>query len=165
MQDPRLPLADVEPGGASPGGLDLRRSWSIINMHRWSILGLTVLITLITGLFVYRQVPIYLGTATLQIERSPLQFSPVQDPYAVYADYWLYYKTQYGLIKRRAIGERVVERLGLIPPAAGSGAAQQSSFSWKSMFPSDWFSTTLPISNRKIAILFAPLTSAQKNTD
>ena len=139
MQDPRLPAADVEAGVADEPGVDLRRLWRVVNKHRWSIIGLTILITLVTGLFVFRQVPVYLGTATLQIERSPVQFSPVQDPYAVYADYWLYYKTQYGLIKRRAIGERVVKRLGLDIPAASSAAQEKGSFGWKSLFPSDWF--------------------------
>jgi len=131
-------MAGIEPGEPEDSGLDLRKLWQVVLKHRWSIIGLTLIVTLVTGLFVYRLVPVYRGTATLQIERSPVQFSPVQDPYAVYADYWLYYKTQYGLIKRRAIAERVVKRLGLVQPVIQK-KKEPSSFSWKSLLPSDWF--------------------------
>ncbi len=138
MQDPRLsePLASVIED--EPGGFDIRAVWHTIAKHKWAIGGLTILVTLIAALFVYRQTPIYRATATLLIERSPVQFSPVQDPYAAFTDHWLYYQTQYGLIKRRAIGERVVDKLGLDRPRAAE-PAKPTGFSWKQLLPEEWF--------------------------
>jgi capsular exopolysaccharide synthesis family protein len=148
MQEPRLPEAELE-AGQEGGGLDVRRLLLVVLKHRWSIIGLTLLITLVSAFFVFRQVPVYKATATLQIERAPVQFSPLQDPYAAYQDHWLYYQTQYGLIKRRAIGERVVAALGMDQPSPVVEKPAQESFSWKSLLPADWFPDPLPPSHQQ----------------
>ena len=126
------------PSEEESGGFDIRKVAGVLLAHKWSILSLTVLVTLIGALLVLRQTPVYRATATLLLERSPVNFSPIQDPYLRYTEHYLYYQTQYGLIKRRAIGERVVEKLGLIsedqpppPPPKLTG--------WKSWLPEDWF--------------------------
>ncbi|MEM6574234.1 MAG: polysaccharide biosynthesis tyrosine autokinase [Pseudomonadota bacterium] len=114
---------------------DLRQIWRVIDKHKWAILVLTILATAVAALFVNRQIPVYRATATLLIERSPVQFSPVQDAYAGYTDHWLYYQTQYGLIKRRAIGERVVNDLDLATPAVSQAPASSEGFSWRDLLP------------------------------
>ncbi|MEM9182951.1 MAG: Wzz/FepE/Etk N-terminal domain-containing protein, partial [Pseudomonadota bacterium] len=114
---------------------DLRQIWRVIDKHKWAILVLTILATAVAALFVNRQIPVYRATATLLIERSPVQFSPVQDAYAGYTDHWLYYQTQYGLIKRRAIGERVVNDLDLATPAVNQAPASTEGFSWRDLLP------------------------------
>lgn len=141
-QDPRFPELGQDEDSA---GLDIREIWRIINKHKWSILGLTALVTLIGGLMVYREVPIYRATTTLQIERNPARVAPVQDWYTAYTEGYLYYQTQYGLIKRRAIAERVVQNLAMAPdPAAPPEPPQERGFSWKSLLPEDWFPEPRP---------------------
>ena len=137
MKDPQLPEAILDQREEA-GGFDIREIWRIINKHKWSILALSLLVTIIGALFVYRQVPIYRATTTLLVERTPVQFSPVQDPYIAYTEHYLYYQTQYGLIKRRAIAERVVEMLDLGLPQPATPAKDQG-FTWKSLLPDDWF--------------------------
>ncbi|MEM9315050.1 MAG: GumC family protein, partial [Pseudomonadota bacterium] len=149
MQDPRLPAPDIDETEA--GSIDLRGISRVLLRHKWSILCLTALICVIAALLVYRQTPIYQATATILIERFPVSYGPIQDPYIAFTEHYLYYETQYGLIKRRAIGERVVDDLGLYqprdpdapPPAAHSG------FSWKSIFPDDWFPPPQPPTERQ----------------
>ncbi len=114
---------------------DPRQALRVVNRHKWAIIILTLLATALAAMFTQRQVPIYRSTATLLIERSPVQFSPIQDAYAGYSDHWLYYQTQYGLIKRRAIGERVVNALELDQPAAQDTSANDQGFSWRQFLP------------------------------
>ena len=110
MQDPRLP-EPTDDRDESSDLIDVRQVALVLLKHKWSIIALTVLVTLIGSLLAYRQVPVYKATATLLIERNAVNFAPVRDPYIAYTDYYRYYQTQYGLIKRRAIGERVVRDL------------------------------------------------------
>ncbi|MFK7955077.1 MAG: GumC family protein [Lysobacterales bacterium] len=114
---------------------DLRQAWRVINKHKWAIIVLTLLATALAALYTQRQVPIYRSTATLLIDSSPVRFSPVQDNYASYTDHWLYYQTQYGLIKRRAIGERVVEALELAKPQDSATVTETAGFSWRDLLP------------------------------
>ncbi len=114
MQDLTTPVVRVEED-QNDSGFDLRRIWRVIWTRKWIIVGITLLTAVLSLMFVLRQTPIYRATATLQIEREPTQPSPFQDPYSVYADQYLYYQTQYGLIKRRAIAERVAEELDMLP--------------------------------------------------
>lgn len=141
MQDPRLGTAPLDQQDDAEG-IDLREIARVLNKHRWEILGLTLLVALIGALLVYRQTPLYQATATLLIERSPARFAPIQDPYIAYTEHYLYYETQYGLIKRRSIGERVVDELDLVARLQPSpGAPTRAGFSWKALLPADWFPT------------------------
>ena len=114
---------------------DVRQAWRVIYKHKWAILVLTLLVTALSALYTQRQVPIYRSTATLLIDSSPVRFSPVQDNYASYTDHWLYYQTQYGLIKRRAIGERVVNALDLANPTEIAPTPESDGFSWRDLLP------------------------------
>ncbi len=121
--------------------IDVRWIWGVIWGHKFSIAGLTFLIMVISALFVFRQTPLYRAQATLQIEHNPTTYSPVQDPVSMTPDYWRYYETQYGLIKRRAIGELVVKNLGYdrnLESTVNETPADEG-WTWKSLFPEEWF--------------------------
>lgn len=139
-------------------GLDIRWIWRVIWGHKFSIAGLTLLIMIVSALMVFRQTPLYRAQATLQIEHNQAQISPVQNAVTSSQDYWRYYETQYGLIKRRAIGERVVKTLGYQAPgdvldeaapatleADSPEAPEEQGWSWKSLFPEEWFPTPPPL--------------------
>src|SRR5918998_5325813 len=95
----------------------LRDYWLIAKRHRWLILSCALVLFISTALYTYTRTPLYTAEATLLIERKAPQILKLQDARADSADYNDYnnefYKTQYEILKSRALAERVIRHDGL----------------------------------------------------
>lgn len=112
------PLAVLGPPGAASGAefrFDLMAYWRFVWKHRWifvlsvvAALALGVAATLLTT-------PIYTARMTLEIERSSAKVVNMQEvtPREEFGNGLEFYQTQYGLLKSRALAERVVDALNL----------------------------------------------------
>jgi capsular exopolysaccharide synthesis family protein len=120
--DPTKPsLAPVPAAGPAWGAAPRRRAadrmnlaayWRVIRRHLWGIIGLA-LVGAIVGVFKgLSAVPIYQARLTMQIEWSQPRVVATQDIIAPASPY-LFYETQYDIIRSRAIAARVVEKLRL----------------------------------------------------
>src|ERR1700687_1767463 len=94
--------------------IDLRHYWSIINPHKWSIIGLAVAVGLLTTLVVFAMTPIYRGSATLLIESQAANVVSIQEVYGLDTRNLDYLATQTAIIGGRPIAEAVVDGLGLV---------------------------------------------------
>ncbi|MCH8055258.1 MAG: polysaccharide biosynthesis tyrosine autokinase [Deltaproteobacteria bacterium] len=89
--------------------------WRVIRKHRWLILAATFVTLLATLLVVFIKIPIYSAQAIVLIERMSPQVLNIQDVLSgsvgmVEANY---YKTQYEILKSRALAARVIRHEGL----------------------------------------------------
>ncbi|MBI2533487.1 MAG: GumC family protein, partial [Deltaproteobacteria bacterium] len=95
----------------------LREYWLIVVRHRWLILICAFALVLCAALYTFTRTPLFTAEATLLIERRAPQFLKVQDARADSFDYNDYnnefYKTQYEILKSRALAERVIRDEGL----------------------------------------------------
>src|SRR5947208_1375045 len=95
----------------------LRDYWLIIKRHRWLILSCALALFIGAALYTFARTPLYTAEATVLIERKAPQILKLQDARADSVDYNDYnnefYKTQYEILKSRALAERVVRDEGL----------------------------------------------------
>ena len=111
---PREPQAfEEEPEGE---GLNLRELWQVIVKRRWTILLFTGIVVAAVVTATYLKTPIYRASLSLQIDRESVRvFDSKQgavDTETFSSDY-LYYQTQYELLKSRSLALRLVNQLGL----------------------------------------------------
>jgi len=100
---------------------NLREYWYLVKRYRWLIFGCAVAVVLSTMLYVFTRTPLYTARATLLIERKAPQVLKIQDALAESIDNAEYYKTQYEILKSRALAERVIKEQGLENKAPFSG--------------------------------------------
>jgi len=93
--------------------IDLREYWRVIKSHKWSIFGLSLLAGVLAALVVFSMKPVYNSTATLLIEPEVNNVVSIEDVYGITTEKE-YYKTQYELLKSRALAEKVIKRLDLL---------------------------------------------------
>ncbi len=97
-------------------GADLWDYWLTIRRHRWLILICALLCTLAVGLYTFTRIPIYTAHTVLLIERRPPQVLKMQDA-AESVQYFYYdgefYKTQYEILKSRALAAQAIQDDGL----------------------------------------------------
>jgi capsular exopolysaccharide synthesis family protein len=110
----RLHVADAlaAPGGAGDT-LDIVEYWRAIAKRRWSILGLTVLVAVLTALVVSSLRPEYRATATLLIEQGKSKVVSIEEVYNQGVIQREYYQTQVEILKSDEIARKVVQRLQL----------------------------------------------------
>jgi succinoglycan biosynthesis transport protein ExoP len=106
----------------------LRDYWLIAKRHRWLILTCALVSFIGAALYAFTRTPLYTSEATLLIERKAPQILKLQDARGEAADFNDYnnefYKTQYEILKSRALAERVVRDQGLENhPLFGGGKA------------------------------------------
>ena len=93
--------------------IDLRKYISIINIHKWRILSLAVLVTVLTVLVVLNIQSKYASTATLLIESQQAKAVSIEEVYGLNSGQQEYYLTQFEILKSRSIAEKVVDKLNL----------------------------------------------------
>ncbi|WP_337840971.1 polysaccharide biosynthesis tyrosine autokinase [Rheinheimera sp.] len=93
--------------------IDLRKYISIINIHKWRILTLAVLVTVLTVLVVLNIQSKYASTATLLIESQQAKAVSIEEVYGINSGQQEYYLTQFEILKSRSIAEKVVDKLSL----------------------------------------------------
>ncbi len=95
--------------------LNFKEYWAIIVRHKFTILLFTAIALVGTAIATSLQTPIYRSTVKLQIERNAPQIINFQgNATPVGIDYsYDFYKTQYQLLRSKALAKRIVEQLGL----------------------------------------------------
>ena len=101
---------DFAEEGAS-GQFDIMRYWQFVWKHRWiffialaAALGIAATLTLMTT-------PVYTAKMTIEIDREAARVMNTQDvtPREEFGNGIEFYQTQYGLLKSRALAERIVD--------------------------------------------------------
>ena len=107
----------------------LRDYWLIVKRHRWLIVSCALVVFIGAALYTFTRTPLYTSEATLLIERKAPQFLKLQDARGDADDYnQEFYKTQYEILKSRALAERVVRDEALEEhPFFGGGKTTQES--------------------------------------
>jgi capsular exopolysaccharide synthesis family protein len=93
--------------------LDLVEYWRAISKRRWSILGLTVLVSILALLIVNNMRPLYRATATILIEQGKSKIVSIEEIYAQGMMARESYQTQVEIIRSEELARKVVRKLNL----------------------------------------------------
>ncbi len=107
--------------------IDFQHYLRILRKHKWSIVLLTLLITVIAAFYAHTATSIYKSKATLLIESQKANVVSIEEIYGFDGAGAEYYQTQFELLKSRALAEKVVDKLNLSEHPLYSGAARPSS--------------------------------------
>ena len=140
--DPVFAPAPQEIEQEDVSAIDLRQLLHVVIKRRWIILGATLAALIIGLIITLLMTPIYRASSTIQIDREAAQVVsvegvlPAEDMYSAQE----FYQTQYGLLRSRALAQRVVNELNLAaddrfieenrrsaPPSAGGDAPRERS--------------------------------------
>lgn len=99
------PVVEIEEG------LDLREYWRIVKKHLWLIAVCCFAAILVTALIVLSMTPIYTAETTVLIERKGPQVLNIPEAVteSLFPDEYDYYRTQYEILKSRALALRVIK--------------------------------------------------------
>ena len=94
---------------------DVARYWQFVWKHRWIFIISVVAALAIAVVLTMMTTPIYTAKMTIEIDREAAKVMNTQDttPREEYAAGLDFYQTQYGLLKSRALAEKVVDTLNL----------------------------------------------------
>lgn len=124
--------------------IDLRQYLSVITRNKWSILTLSLIITVIAALYVYSLAPVFRATSTILLDPQRQNIVSIEEVYGVPNLYYEYYQTQLEIIRSRELLGRVVDRLELTPNDLVKGNREpRISFDWRSYLPD--FSSDEPV--------------------
>src|SRR5688572_26787506 len=111
--DLALPQWNASPGSSSMPDISLASLLRIINEWRWLILGCiavalagAIIVTLLTT-------PLYRATATLELNPPQVEIMDSKKGQPVVQNERTFLATQYGLLRSRALAERVAQQLNL----------------------------------------------------
>ena len=91
----------------------LRDYWQTIKRHCWLILVCGFILTAGALLYTFTRTPLYTAQTVILIERKPPQVLKEKDALSESVEYAEYYKTQYEILKSRALASRVIREEGL----------------------------------------------------
>ena len=112
LPDPRL-IGETGDERAQDS-FDLLEYWRTIAKRKWSIVGLTVAVTLLAALVVFATRPTYRSTAMLLIEGQKNKVVGIEEVYAgMNSAGREYYQTQAEILKSREVTAKVVQKLKL----------------------------------------------------
>ncbi|MCG6871794.1 MAG: hypothetical protein LJE84_05845, partial [Gammaproteobacteria bacterium] len=113
-----LPLTQpnpYSPGGEPRQGVHLADVLRILRRHKWGIAVLAILGAVIGGIRAMQAIPVYQARLTMLIEpNTPKVFA---DDISAQNTPYLFYETQYEIIRSRAVAKRVVDRIGMADDA------------------------------------------------
>ncbi|HEB96952.1 MAG TPA: hypothetical protein ENI96_11050, partial [Sedimenticola thiotaurini] len=93
--------------------IDLAHYWRVVRRHKWGILSITLIAVIIGALYALSATPIYQARTVLLAD--PIQPNVnTQNQYVNTALVYLFYETQYEIIKSRTVAERAVDKLDLV---------------------------------------------------
>ena len=119
------PLSDREdvevllkPAVIEGEGFTLRDYWRVIRKHLWLIAACIFGTVLATALVIFMMTPIYTAETTLLIERQAPQVLNIREVFSEPSeksgpDEYDFYKTQYEILKSRALAASVIREQGL----------------------------------------------------
>lgn len=99
--------------GKEPLLIDIAQYWRTIKRYKWSIGGITLAALVLGIVIAVKTTPIYSAKVTLQADPTPPS-NTLQDNYIQSSLVYLFYETQYGIIRSRAVAESVVDKLDLV---------------------------------------------------
>jgi capsular exopolysaccharide synthesis family protein len=108
----------------------LAEHWLIVTRHWWLIAACALACMIFAGLYIYTRVPLFTAESTVLIERKAPQYLKLQDARVDVNDYDFnneFQKTQYEVLKSRALAEQVIRREGLQSHAVFSGTGPNHS--------------------------------------
>lgn len=94
--------------------IDLQEHIFTIKRHKWSIVGITTIVLMITAFVVYSMNPVYRATTTLLIEAEQAKIVSIEEIYGLDTGNAEYFATQLEIMKSRDLIEKVVDRLDLL---------------------------------------------------
>jgi len=110
----RLQAAEQpQPESRQEDTLDIVEYWRAIAKRRWSILGLTLIVVIITILVVFAMRPTYRGTATLLIEQGKTKVVSIEEVYNQGFIQREYFQTQVEILKSEELARKTVQKLKL----------------------------------------------------
>ncbi len=104
--------------------IDLRHLWHVVRQSWGGILGLCIVVSLLTVLWVMRIDPVYRASTTIMIESQEAKTVSIEEVYGQPPGIREYFLTQFEIIKNRDVAERVADELDLwnnplfAPPSA-----------------------------------------------
>lgn len=110
----RLQAAENTAVSSQDERLDFVEYWRAISKRRWSILGLTVLVSILALLIANGMRPIYRATATLLIEPGKSKVVSIEEVYSQGLIQKEYFQTQIEILKGEDMARRVVQKLNLV---------------------------------------------------
>ncbi len=112
--------------------IDLEQYLKVLSRRKWTIIGITILF-LVLGIFYIKQAtPVYQASAKIQAD--PIQPNATsQDQYIANSMVFLFYETQYEIIKSRKVAETVVDKLNLVEKFKSKAEEEQATESEKSI--------------------------------
>tara|TARA_R110002049_G_scaffold40192_12_gene122715 strand:+ start:238 stop:2463 length:2226 start_codon:yes stop_codon:yes gene_type:complete len=123
--------ADLNP--PDEDAIDLHHLWQVIRHNIWGILGLCLVVSLLTTLWVMRISPVYRASTTIMIESQEAKTVSIEEIYGQPPGIREYFLTQFEIIRNRDIAEMVADELDLwnnplfAPPQQGEGESEESS--------------------------------------
>ena len=106
-------------------GIDLGMYYRIVRRRKFTIIGFIVLFLIIGIVYLKNSTPIY--EASSKIQADPVQpNATAQDTYVMNSMIYLFYETQYEIVKSRKVAERVVDKLGLVEKYKAKLAIEES---------------------------------------
>lgn len=103
--------ADLNP--QDEDAIDLHHLWLVIRHNLWGILGLCLVVSLLTTLWVMRISPVYRASTTIMIESQEAKTVSIEEVYGQPPGIREYFLTQFEIIKNRDIAEMVADELDL----------------------------------------------------
>src|SRR5258708_5785942 len=108
----RLQAVETQPE-SRPEKMDIIEYWRAISKHRWSILALAALVSVLATLIVFSIRPTYRSTATILIEPGKTKVLSIAELYDKGGTDRDHYYTQVEIIKSDELARRVIEKLKL----------------------------------------------------
>jgi capsular exopolysaccharide synthesis family protein len=82
----------------------------VLSKYKWSILGFTLVVTLLASLYTFSLVSIYRATATILIETQEENVVSIEEVYGLSTNYD-YFQTQHRILQSRGLSEKVIDAL------------------------------------------------------
>ena len=102
------------PAATAGEEVHFRDLWRVIVKRKWSIVAFFLIVVVATAIGTLMQTPVYRAEITLKVESEASKIIPFRDGLIDTGDPD-YFQTQLELLKSRAIAERVVEQMNLVP--------------------------------------------------
>ena len=120
--------------------IDLREYLYVLYKYKWAILGFSLVITILTTLYVYTITPIFQATATLLIESEDANVVSIDEVYGIPTANNEYYETQFQILQSRELAERVIDTLKLAEHPEFDPAQKKDKFSFNPLnwIPKSW---------------------------
>ena len=134
MNDPQADIADYS-SRLDEDEIDFVKYFRIIVAHKWSIIGFSLFVTLLTIPFVSSMDSIYVAKLTILIESEEENIVAIDEVYGIPSSIKQYFETQNLILQSRNLAEKVIDKLNLsihpdFDPALQKPGIVKRFFSW-----------------------------------